>query len=135
MPITPAARSARGRDLAHSTFSDHDKTVVDEVEGDVNHEVRVNGSARDFLPARLTLPTTPRCIANLSRLRVYCNATQAVFGEGARNALVMFVGEQPGDQEDLAGKPFVGPAVKIAGRGARSGRHRSEKRTFTLPTR
>jgi DNA polymerase len=44
---------------------------------------------------------------------LYCNATQAVFGEGPKNALVMFVGEQPGDQEDKAGKPFVGPSGQI----------------------
>jgi uracil-DNA glycosylase family protein len=41
------------------------------------------------------------------------NATQTVFGEGSRKATVMFVGEQPGDQEDLAGHPFVGPAGKV----------------------
>jgi uracil-DNA glycosylase family protein len=40
-------------------------------------------------------------------------ATQAVFGEGPGHAAIMFVGEQPGDQEDLAGKPFVGPAGKV----------------------
>lgn len=41
---------------------------------------------------------------------LYRNATQTVFGEGPLNARVVFVGEQPGDQEDLAGKPFIGPA-------------------------
>src|SRR5690606_32641675 len=40
-------------------------------------------------------------------------ATQAVFGEGPARADVMFVGEQPGDQEDLAGRPFVGPAGRV----------------------
>ena len=40
-------------------------------------------------------------------------ATQTVFGEGARHARVMLVGEQPGDKEDLLGKPFVGPAGKL----------------------
>ena len=44
---------------------------------------------------------------------LYCNATQAVFGEGLKDAIVMFVGEQPGDAEDRAGKPFVGPAGRI----------------------
>jgi DNA polymerase len=44
---------------------------------------------------------------------LYKHATQTVFGEGAVRASVMFVGEQPGDQEDLAGRPFVGPAGKI----------------------
>ena len=41
------------------------------------------------------------------------HATQTVFGEGPANAAIMFVGEQPGDQEDLAGHPFVGPAGKL----------------------
>jgi DNA polymerase len=44
------------------------------------------------------------------RCPLYKNATQTVFGEGPAHAAVTFVGEQPGDQEDLAGKPFVGPA-------------------------
>ena len=47
------------------------------------------------------------------RCPLYEYATQAVFGEGPAHADVMFVGEQPGDQEDLAGKPFVGPAGKV----------------------
>jgi uracil-DNA glycosylase len=41
------------------------------------------------------------------------NATQTVFGEGGADALIVFVGEQPGDREDLAGRPFVGPAGRI----------------------
>ena len=44
------------------------------------------------------------------------NATQVVFGEGPKNASVMLVGEQPGDKEDLAGKPFVGPAGQVLDR-------------------
>jgi DNA polymerase len=47
------------------------------------------------------------------RCPLYKHATQTVFGEGPRNAPVVFVGEQPGDQEDIAGKPFVGPAGKL----------------------
>src|SRR5438876_10216859 len=50
------------------------------------------------------------------RCPLYKNATQAVPGEGARHATVMLVGEQPGDKEDLAGKPFVGPAGRILDR-------------------
>ncbi len=45
------------------------------------------------------------------------NATQTVFGEGPQNASVMLVGEQPGDKEDLAGKPFIGPAGQMLDRG------------------
>ena len=44
------------------------------------------------------------------------NATQTVFGEGPQNAQMMLVGEQPGDKEDLAGKPFVGPAGQVLDR-------------------
>src|SRR3954452_24543316 len=47
------------------------------------------------------------------RCPLYRNATQTVFGEGPARAAVVFVGEQPGDQEDVAGKPFVGPAGKM----------------------
>ena len=48
-----------------------------------------------------------------TRCPLFANATQTVFGEGPQDALVMFVGEQPGDQEDLQGRPFVGPAGQI----------------------
>jgi DNA polymerase len=47
------------------------------------------------------------------RCPLYRNATQTVFGEGRAHAPVVFVGEQPGDQEDVAGKPFVGPAGRM----------------------
>ncbi len=47
------------------------------------------------------------------RCHLYRNATQTVFGEGPTTARLMFVGEQPGDQEDLAGRPFVGPAGQV----------------------
>ena len=50
------------------------------------------------------------------RCPLYRNASQAVPGEGPRRARVMLVGEQPGDKEDLAGKPFVGPAGKLLDR-------------------
>jgi DNA polymerase len=48
-----------------------------------------------------------------TRCELHCRATQTVFGEGPADAAVMVVGEQPGDQEDLAGRPFVGPAGKV----------------------
>ena len=48
---------------------------------------------------------------------MYRRATQTVFGEGPSNAVVVFVGEQPGDAEDVAGKPFVGPAGRLLDRG------------------
>src|SRR3954470_12179201 len=48
-----------------------------------------------------------------TRCDLYKPATQTVFGEGPLDAQIMFVGEQPGDQEDLAGRPFVGPAGQL----------------------
>jgi uracil-DNA glycosylase family protein len=51
--------------------------------------------------------------ATCTRCDLYANATQTVFGEGPATADVMLVGEQPGDQEDLAGEPFVGPAGRL----------------------
>jgi DNA polymerase len=51
--------------------------------------------------------------ADCTRCDLYKCATQTVFGEGPANATIMFVGEQPGDQEDLAGRPFVGPAGRL----------------------
>jgi DNA polymerase len=51
-----------------------------------------------------------------TRCPLYKNATQTVFGEGPANAALMLIGEQPGDQEDLAGRPFVGPAGKVLDR-------------------
>jgi uracil-DNA glycosylase len=54
--------------------------------------------------------------AHCQACHLYKNATQTVFGEGLQNAQVMLVGEQPGDKEDLAGKPFVGPAGQMLDR-------------------
>lgn len=51
--------------------------------------------------------------AGCTRCDLYRHATQTVFGEGPVDAALMFVGEQPGDQEDLSGRPFVGPAGQV----------------------
>jgi uracil-DNA glycosylase len=70
-------------------------------------------SSRDYLPARKTLPSLRAAAENCRGCDLYKNATQVVFGEGAAGAECMLIGEQPGDQEDQQGKPFVGPAGKI----------------------
>ena len=57
--------------------------------------------------------------AGCTRCPLYKPATQTVFGQGPVDAAMMFVGEQPGDQEDLAGTPFVGPAGQMFDRGLR----------------
>ncbi|RUZ74467.1 DUF4130 domain-containing protein [Mesorhizobium sp. M7A.F.Ca.US.006.01.1.1] len=60
-----------------------------------------------------TIPELREVAKGCRRCPLWRDATQTVFGEGPDNAKVIFVGEQPGDQEDLAGKPFVGPAGKV----------------------
>jgi DNA polymerase len=64
-------------------------------------------------PAIKTLSQLRAAAAECTRCPLYKNATQVVPGEGPAHAKVMLVGEQPGDKEDLAGKPFVGPAGRI----------------------
>ena len=61
----------------------------------------------------MSLKAVAKEAASCTLCPLYRNATQTVFGEGAARASIMLVGEQPGDQEDLAGHPFVGPAGKV----------------------
>src|SRR5437868_1842360 len=70
-------------------------------------------SAADFLPARLTGSALRAAASRCQGCGLYRNATQTVFGEGAVPAALMLVGEQPGDQEDRSGHPFVGPAGRL----------------------
>ena len=70
-------------------------------------------TAAELIPSRPTLPTLRSAAAGCKACDLWKTGTQTVFGEGASHARVMFVGEQPGDKEDLAGKPFVGPAGAV----------------------
>jgi len=63
--------------------------------------------------ARATLGDLREEAAQCTRCDLYKHATQTVFGEGPVDAAILFVGEQPGDREDLAGHPFVGPAGRM----------------------
>jgi uracil-DNA glycosylase family protein len=73
-------------------------------------------SAADFLPDRQSLKALRDAAAKCQGCDLYKNATQTVFGEGPHNAQIMLVGEQPGDQEDRQGHPFVGPAGRLLDR-------------------
>jgi DNA polymerase len=75
------------------------------------------GSAADFIPPNPTLHKLRAAAAGCRGCDLWVNATQTVFGEGPRTADVMFVGEQPGDQEDRQGHPFVGPAGQLLDAG------------------
>src|SRR5881275_1399582 len=67
-------------------------------------------------PDSSSLTTVREAAENCTACHLYKRATQTVFGEGPKKAAMMLVGEQPGDYEDVAGKPFVGPAGKIMDR-------------------
>jgi DNA polymerase len=70
-------------------------------------------SAADFLPEELSLPALREAAAGCRGCHLWQVGTQTVFGEGDPGANALFVGEQPGDQEDQVGKPFVGPAGRV----------------------
>jgi uracil-DNA glycosylase len=70
----------------------------------------------EMLPSRPTIKNVRDTAAGCRACHLYRDATQTVFGEGPSKAEVMLVGEQPGDAEDLAGHPFVGPAGKLLDR-------------------
>ncbi|HSE64641.1 MAG TPA: UdgX family uracil-DNA binding protein [Thermoanaerobaculia bacterium] len=65
------------------------------------------------MPLRPTLPKLRQAAAGCRACDLWRRGTRTVFGEGSPRARVMFVGEQPGDREDLEGRPFVGPAGRI----------------------
>jgi DNA polymerase len=73
-------------------------------------------TAEEFIPARPTLKSLRESAAHCTACGLYKRGTQTVFGEGSEKARVVMVGEQPGDKEDLMGRPFVGPAGKLLDR-------------------
>src|SRR3954463_5112570 len=79
-------------------------------------EVIATGSAADFIPPDPTLPKLREASMTCRGCHLWTLGTQTVFGEGPKRARVMIVGEQPGDQEDRAGHPFVGPSGKLLDR-------------------
>jgi uracil-DNA glycosylase family protein len=73
-------------------------------------------SARPFVPAGASIPELSAAADGCRGCDLYARATQAVFGEGSSKARLVLVGEQPGDAEDRAGHPFVGPAGQLLDR-------------------
>jgi uracil-DNA glycosylase len=74
---------------------------------------RARRSAANYLPKNVSLRSLREAAAHCHGCDLYKDATQTVFGEGNARARIMLVGEQPGDSEDKAGHPFVGPAGKL----------------------
>lgn len=87
-----------------------------EVKEDIDRRGREGTSASAYLPTQLTISSLHEAALGCRGCDLWRNATQTVFGEGPAKALVMFVGEQPGDQEDRQGHPFVGPAGRMLDR-------------------
>ncbi|HEV8474429.1 MAG TPA: UdgX family uracil-DNA binding protein [Methylomirabilota bacterium] len=85
--------------------------------GATPRRVPATGSAASFMPERRTLPALREAAARCRGCPLWARATQTVFGAGPPDARVVFVGEQPGNDEDLAGAPFVGPAGRVLDRG------------------
>src|SRR5215471_16900672 len=80
---------------------------------------KILDSAESLIPSNPTLRSLREAAAGCKSCPLWENATQTVFGEGPPGATIMLIGEQPGDQEDLVGRPFVGPAGQLLDRALR----------------
>ena len=74
------------------------------------------GTADELIPEDASLPAVAEASKECKACRLWERGTQTVFGEGSEGAELLMVGEQPGDKEDLEGRPFVGPAGKLLDR-------------------
>ena len=68
---------------------------------------------KPIIPPNASLPELQQAAKDCKNCDLYQHGTQTVFGEGLPDAKIMLIGEQPGDQEDLQGRPFVGPAGRL----------------------
>jgi len=83
----------------------------------VARQLSLDETATPLIPESPTLPKLREAAAGCKACDLWKTGTQTVFGEGARKAEILFVGEQPGNDEDLAGRPFVGPAGRVLDEG------------------
>ncbi len=98
----PARVAAMAQQQAHIPPVFHDRI-----------QARRAWDQRDVSPPPGTMAALREAARSCTRCPLHCAATQTVFGEGPDSAALMIVGEQPGDREDLAGRPFVGPAGDV----------------------
>jgi DNA polymerase len=87
-----------------------DRTLRRHASRKISAAVSDGQSAAPFVPNSTSITTLSHAAERCEGCELYKHATQTVFGAGSRSARVMFIGEQPGDQEDQQGQPFVGPA-------------------------
>jgi uracil-DNA glycosylase family protein len=90
-----------------------ERHLIEEPHGPARSRAKESGTAAPLIPSRPTISKLQKAARGCQACPLWKTGTQTVFGEGSRRAKVVFVGEQPGNDEDLAGKPFVGPAGKL----------------------
>ena len=90
-----------------------ERHLIEEPRGRARSRTTKTGTAAPLLPPRPTLQKLRNAARGCQACPLWKTGTQTVFGEGSPHAKVVFVGEQPGNDEDLVGKPFVGPAGKL----------------------
>jgi uracil-DNA glycosylase family protein len=83
----------------------------------VARQLSLDETATPLIPESPTLPKLREAASDCKACDLWKTGTQTVFGEGAKKAEILFVGEQPGNDEDLAGRPFVGPAGRVLDEG------------------
>jgi DNA polymerase len=112
--LTAADPRRQGTPSAAATFPSQEEAMAARQSGHTRTPSLVtHGPVERHLDS---LKAVRKAAETCERCPLYRDATQTVFGEGPARAPVMFVGEQPGDQEDLQGHPFVGPAGKMLDR-------------------
>src|SRR4051812_35918098 len=90
-----------------------ERHLIEEPSGRVCSRVKPEETAEPLIPPRPTISKLQQAARGCQACPLWKTGTQTVFGEGSRHAKVVFIGEQPGNDEDLAGKPFVGPAGRL----------------------
>jgi uracil-DNA glycosylase len=90
-----------------------ERHLIEEPRGRARARAKETETAAPLIPPRPTISKLQEAARGCQACPLWKTGTQTVFGEGSRHAKVIFVGEQPGNDEDLAGKPFVGPAGKL----------------------
>jgi len=90
-----------------------ERHLIEEPRGRVRPRAKETETAEPLIPRRPTISKLQEVARGCQACPLWKTGTQTVFGEGSRHAKVVFIGEQPGNDEDLAGKPFVGPTGKL----------------------
>ena len=108
--VQPLIAGAQAREAEMIQRSSADATIVKEA---LKHALEAERSIEPGGNLRASWEALLKDARKCTRCDLYKHATQTVFGEGPLDASIMFVGEQPGDQEDIAGRPFVGPAGQL----------------------